>query len=172
MKIKQKILMLAVTLGVMAGMLGFFPSQTALAVEADDGSGQTTDPADDATDAAANTEPYTEECDSSKNKCCGKAKTSIISGAEWCGDGGDDTTTENSTIWRMLIQILNIMTAGIGIAAVGGIVYGALLYTTAGDKPDQTQKAIGIITNVVIGLASYGLMYVLLNFLIPGGIFK
>jgi hypothetical protein len=28
------------------------------------------------------------------------------------------------------------------------------------------------IKNVVIGLAAYGLMYVILNFLIPGGIFN
>lgn len=74
-------------------------------------------------------------------------------------------------IWQLLMLTLKVLTAGIGIAAVGGIVYGALLYTTAEDKPEQTKKAIGIITNVVIGLVFYGLMYILLNFLIPGGIF-
>ena len=68
--------------------------------------------------------------------------------------------------------VLNIMTAGIGILAVGGIVYGGILYASAGDKAEQTKKAIGVITNVVIGIAAYGLMYVLLNFLIPGGVFN
>lgn len=63
------------------------------------------------------------------------------------------------------------MTAGVGVAAVGGIAWGALLYTTAESKPEQTKKVIGIITNVVIGLVAYAVMGVLLNFVIPGGVF-
>jgi hypothetical protein len=59
----------------------------------------------------------------------------------------------------------------VGVLGVAGIVYGAVLYTTAADKAEQTKKAIGIITNVVIGIIAYALMYLVLNFLIPGGIF-
>ena len=66
---------------------------------------------------------------------------------------------------------LNILTAGVGIIAVGGIVYGAILYTTAEDKADQVKKATDIITNVVIGLVMFGLMYAGLNFIVPGGVF-
>lgn len=98
-------------------------------------------------------------------KCAG-ADTSIIS----CK--ADNKGTETSGVWQLLIMVLQIMTAGVGILAVGGIVYGAVLYTTATDKAEQTKKAIGIITNVVIGIFAYGLMYVVLNFLIPGGLFK
>lgn len=108
-------------------------------------------------------------CEPGDDGCCGGVKTSIISG-DLCG--GTEDGTESGTIYKLLIGVLNILTAGIGIAAVGGIAYGALLYTTAENKPDQTKKAIGIITNVVIGIVAYGLMFVLLNFLIPGGIFS
>lgn len=52
-----------------------------------------------------------------------------------------------------------------------GIVYGSILYTSAGGNAEQTKKAMGIITNVVIGIIAYGLMYVGLNFLVPGGVF-
>lgn len=107
-------------------------------------------------------------CEPGSEGCCGGVKTSII-GGELCG--GKEDGTENGTIFALLKGALNILTAGIGIAAVGGIAYGAFLYTTAENKPDQTKKAVGIITNVVIGIVAYGLMYVLLNFLIPGGIF-
>lgn len=96
--------------------------------------------------------------------CCGNVETSIIKG-DVCNESG-----EGGVIFGLLKGVLTIMTAGIGIAAVGGIAYGALLYTTAENKPDQTKKAISIITNVVIGLVAYALMAVLLNFLIPGGI--
>ena len=105
---------------------------------------------------------------------CGKGangeeiKTAIIQ----CDDGIDNSSAESSAVWQLLLQVLQILTAGIGILAVGGIVYGSLLYTTAGDKAEQTKKAIGIITNTIIGIVAYGLMYVVLNFLIPGGIFS
>lgn len=97
---------------------------------------------------------------------CGDVDTSIIGGDICKGEGG------KSTIFNLLTWVLRILTAGVGIAAVGGIGYGALLYTTAEGKPDQTKKAISIITNVVIGIAAYALMAVVLNFLIPGGILQ
>lgn len=101
-------------------------------------------------------------------KCCGGAETSIIG----CTQGSKPKTAQDSGVWGLLMIALNIMTAGVGIAAVGGIVYGALLYTTSRDSAEQTKKAIGIITNVVIGIVAYGLMYIVLNFMIPGGIFS
>ena len=101
---------------------------------------------------------------------CGGVETSII-GGEVCKDAKDGGSGDQSAIWAILILVLNIMTAGVGVAAVGGIVYGAVLYSSAGDKAEQTKKAIGIITNVVIGIIAYAFMYLLLNFLIPGGIF-
>jgi hypothetical protein len=102
---------------------------------------------------------------------CGDVDTSII-GEAVCGDVASDGTGRQSAIWAILILALNILTGGVGIAAVGGIVYGAVLYSSAGDKADQTKKAISIITNVVIGIIAYAMMYLVLNFLIPGGIFS
>lgn len=102
---------------------------------------------------------------------CGKAKTSII-GGNICSGVKEGGNAEDSAIWKVLLLVLNIMTAGVGILGVGGIVYGSIMYASAGDKADQTKKAIGIITNVVIGIIAYALMYLFLNFLIPGGIFQ
>lgn len=100
--------------------------------------------------------------------CCGGAKTSIIS----CAQGGKSTGTKDNGVWALLILAMNIMTAGVGILAVGGIAYGAALYASSSDKPEQAKQGMTFIKNVVIGLAAYGLMYVVLNFLIPGGIFS
>lgn len=102
------------------------------------------------------------------NAKCGEVETSIINCSQ---TGGPKKDAQQSPIWGVLILILNIMTAGVGILAVGGIVYGSILYASAGDKAEQTKKAMSVITNVVVGIAAYGLMYVILNFLIPGGIF-
>ena len=98
---------------------------------------------------------------------CGGAQTAIIE----CSQDSTGADAKNNGIWGVLLIALNILTASVGIAAVGGIVYGSILYTTAADSTEQTKKAIEVIRNVVIGLVAYGLMYMGLNFLIPGGIF-
>lgn len=87
------------------------------------------------------------------------------------GGGGDSKDIGNSGLWKILTGVLNIMIAGVGILAVGGIVYGAILYASAQDNQSQVQKAIEIFRNVTIGLVSFALMYSLLQFLIPGGVF-
>ncbi len=98
---------------------------------------------------------------------CGGVKTSIIN----CSQTGKGGAIQDSGVWGILLLILNIMTAGVGILGVGGIVYGAVLYASASDDSSQVSKAKDIIKNVLIGLVAFGAMYLLLNFLIPGGIF-
>lgn len=78
---------------------------------------------------------------------------------------------ETNGVWGLLLIALNILTAGVGLVAVGGIVYGSILYTSAGDKAEQVKKAIGVITNVVIGIVAYIGMFAFLQFIIPGGVF-
>lgn len=91
---------------------------------------------------------------------CGKAKTNILS---CTGDGA-------TAIGDVLKTILTIMSIGVGILAVAGIVYGAILYSSAQDNAAQTKKAIEVIINTVIGLLLYVFMYAILNWLIPGGV--
>ena len=66
--------------------------------------------------------------------------------------------------------VINILTAGVGVVAIGAVVYAGILYTTAGGSSEQTKKAIGMIINVVIGIIAYAAMYLLLNWIIPGGV--
>lgn len=82
-----------------------------------------------------------------------------------CGSG-------TNGMWAILLIVINVLTAGVGILAVGGIVYGALLWTTAEDKADQLSKAKTVITDVVIGIIAFALLYSGLQFLIPGGVFN
>ncbi len=98
---------------------------------------------------------------------CGILPPSICGAAKQ----GDDKTVEDTGIWKLLLLVVNIMTAGAAIAAVGGIVYGAVMYSTAGGNQEQVKKARGILTNVVIGVGAFAAMYALIQWLIPGGIF-
>jgi hypothetical protein len=105
-------------------------------------------------------------------ECGAGVKTSIIGGDICDGVNNESGVTEENAIWKLLILALNILTAGVGILAVGGIVYASVLYTTARDTPDQAKKAMDLIREIVFGLVAYALMYIFLNFLIPGGVFK
>lgn len=92
-------------------------------------------------------------------------KTSIIDLD--CGSkSGEDA------IWSLLEMAIGILTAGVGVLALAGIVYGAVLYSSSGGNPEQTKKAMGIIKEVIIGIVAYAIMYTLLNWLIPGGVFS
>ena len=97
---------------------------------------------------------------------CGGVETAIIK----C-DQDNSAGVKNNGIWALLLIAINVMVAGVGVLAVGGIVYGAILYTTAEDKAEQIKKAQSVLTNVVIGLVAFALMYVALQFIIPGGVF-
>ena len=92
---------------------------------------------------------------------CDGTDTAILS----CSD-------DENGVWAMLLLTMNIMAAGVGILAVGGIVYGSILWTTAEDKQDQITKAKTVITNVVIGLIAFALMWATLQFIVPGGVFN
>ncbi len=83
----------------------------------------------------------------------------------------DDGSVEGSALWSLLLLVINILTAGVGVLAVGGIVYGAILIASARDSAQQVQKGITTIVNVSIGLALFLLMFAITNWLIPGGLF-
>lgn len=93
---------------------------------------------------------------------CAGVKTSFVS----CKGQGAEA------VGGVLKQIILIVSIGVGIVAVGGVVYGAILYASARDSQAQTQKAITIISSVVIGLLLYVFMTAILNWLIPGGVFS
>lgn len=102
---------------------------------------------------------------------CG-VKTAIIKCPAGTSDSNANTDISKTAAGSLLVMAIQIMTAGVGVLAVGGIVYGAVLYASAGGSAEQVKKARTIITNVVIGIVAYGLMYVILNFIIPGGLFQ
>ena len=98
---------------------------------------------------------------------CGGVDTAIIT----CNNNQASGDVEDTGLWQLLIMAINILTAGVGVLALAGIVYGAVLYTSAGGKPEQIKKATTVFTNVVIGIICFAGMWAFLNFIIPGGVF-
>ena len=99
---------------------------------------------------------------------CMGVKTSIID----CKDSsGKDAATGEEAIYNILGMVIKIMTGAIGLVATAAVVYGAILYGSAADNPENIKKAKGIWMNVVIGLIAFAFMVSILNFIIPGGVF-
>lgn len=99
---------------------------------------------------------------------CGILPQSICKDADKAPTGGDVKTTAT---WGLLKLGVQIMTAGVAILAVGGLIYGSVLYISAGPNQEQVKKAKGMFLNVAIGIVAFALMFGLLQWLIPGGVF-
>jgi hypothetical protein len=148
MKIKQTILSLAVFIGIGC----FYLAPTTLAANC---GGVTTSVID---------------CTQSGGTCSDGSKPVNAK----CANGATYTKPEiNDTgVWGILLLIINILTAGVGVVAVGGVVYAAILYATSRGSVEQTKKSIEIMQNVTIGIMAYVLMFAFLNYIIPGGLFQ
>lgn len=92
--------------------------------------------------------------------------TSILP-PSWCGTKG---TNAQAGIWHLLSLILNIMTAGVGVLATIGLVISGIQWMTARDNESQIVKAKSRIFNIVIGMVVWALMWLVLSWLMPGGI--
>lgn len=92
---------------------------------------------------------------------CAGIETAIIS----C-DSGDNGVLE---IVKMVLQIL---TGLVGIAAVGALIYAGILYSSASGEQSQVQKAKTMIQNTIIGILLFGVMFLVGNWLVPGGVFS
>lgn len=88
-------------------------------------------------------------------------KTSFAFGS--CG-------TDNVGIRCMVVEILKFLSIGVGLAVVGGIIAGGIVYSTSEGNPSKTQSGIKIIANSILALVLYFLMFAIINFLIPGGV--
>lgn len=95
------------------------------------------------------------------NNGCG-TDTSIIK----CDPGSDE-----NPIINLLQQAVKVLYGVIGVLAVVVIMVAGVIYGTAGDREDRVKLAKTMITNTIIGILLYVFMTVILNFLVPGGVF-
>ncbi|PLS81072.1 hypothetical protein CYG49_02975 [Candidatus Saccharibacteria bacterium] len=84
----------------------------------------------------------------------------------------NNANIEQNAIYVVLLSIVNFLAAGVGLVIVGGVIYGAFLYITANGNAGKSQQGITIIVNAFIGLVLFIFMYAIINYLVPGGLFK
>lgn len=83
-----------------------------------------------------------------------------------CSGAGDNP------IIRVFMEVFNFFAVGIGILTVAGIILGGIKYATANGNTSQAEQGITTIVNSVIGLLLFIFMFALLNWLVPGGLFR
>lgn len=75
-------------------------------------------------------------------------------------------------VYSVLAFIIDVLSFGIGVAAVFGITISGIIVLTAKDNPEKVAKAKRRLLEMVLGLALYAAMYAILGFLLPGGRFN
>jgi heme exporter protein D len=73
---------------------------------------------------------------------------------------------------ELIITLFNWLAVGVGVIVIVFVVVGAIQYITAAGNQEQAKKAIERIRNAVLALGLYMIMWALLNFLVPGGVFR
>ena len=105
--------------------------------------------------------------------------------ADWAEEPGpeEDTASASDAIninnsagktkfFERVSSYIKWFTLGIGILAVFGLVISGIQYAAAQDNPQAVSGAKTRIYNIVIGIFIYVFMFAILQWLIPGGIFK
>jgi len=105
----------------------------------------------------------------------GMTSTATVHADISCVSQGEKTSFKWSssgcaTTGDLINTVVAFFSALVGIAVVGGIIYGGLLYATANGNSSKTQQGISVIVNAIIGLLLYIFLFALTNFLVPGGI--
>jgi hypothetical protein len=97
-------------------------------------------------------------------------ETAIAVGGSTCvpiGGGG----LQGNAIFIYTVSILKVISGLAGLATVGGLLWGGILYITARANASQVEKAKMVMVNSVIGLLLFIFMYAILQFIVPGGVF-
>ena len=75
-------------------------------------------------------------------------------------------------ITRDINTIVNFLGIGVGIVVIVTIILGGIQYSMAGDNAEAVSKAKQRIINGLLALAAFIFTYSILQWIIPGGIFK
>lgn len=71
---------------------------------------------------------------------------------------------------KYLTPLIKFLSAAVGIVVVGAVIFGGIQFSASGGDPQKVANAKKHITNALIALVAYLLLFAFLNFIIPGGL--
>jgi hypothetical protein len=80
---------------------------------------------------------------------------------------------KGNPIIDMLFAAIRVITTGVGFALIASIIIAGVQYTTASGDPNKTSLAKKrLVSTLLVALPLYLLTYAILNWIVPGAIFK
>ena len=108
-----------------------------------------------------------------------------VKGKDKCGNGenaywtkinfgclGDDAPGKMGPIEDLTYAIVRFMSAGVGVIIVISIIMSGIQYSTSEGNPETTAAAKNRIQAAVVGLIIYIFAFSLIQYLVPGGLFR
>lgn len=86
------------------------------------------------------------------------------------GDCHDSNGTAQCLIDVYANPIISLLSAAVGVLVVITIVYGSIEFIQSGGDPGKAASGKKHITNALIGLAAFLMLYAFLQFILPGGL--
>ena len=84
---------------------------------------------------------------------------------------GQDKCLANNPVITYLKLAINTLSAGVGVIVIAMIILGGIQYSVARDNSTAVSAAKKRITNAIIAMILYMLIFAFLQWLIPGGVF-
>lgn len=91
-------------------------------------------------------------------------------GSDCTRSASDTACLKNSAFIKDLNNIVNFLSAAVGVVVIAIIILGGIQYTLAGDNATAQGQAKTRITNALIALFAFIFAYAFLQWLIPGGV--
>ena len=99
------------------------------------------------------------------SSCSGVTLSSPLTGNN-CASGSQ------GVIFAYLDMVIQFLSGLVGVFIVLMLIIGGVQYITSAGDPGAVKAAKSRITNAIIGLVLFIMMFAILNFLIPGGVFQ
>jgi hypothetical protein len=80
------------------------------------------------------------------------------------------TVQNNCIVTNYIHPAISFLSVGVGVVVLAMIIVGAIQYITSAGNPQAVAAARKRIISALLALVVYGLIFALLNFLIPGGL--
>ena len=98
--------------------------------------------------------------DEAEKKGVDKSQCTSILPKDWCDN-------KDAPI-KIMNLVLYVITAGVGVLGLAGVIFAGVQYATAGDNEAQVTAAKERIRNIVIGLFLWAAMFAMVNWLVIG----
>lgn len=126
----------------------------------------------DATCADGTAKATQSECAPTTTDACGRAASDPLKSSANCARiNPAENCSDCTTLEKDVQLIMNVLIIGVGLVVTLMIVIAGIQYTLARENPQAVQAAKSKITNAVIAMVSFMLIYTFIQWIVPGGLF-